>query len=336
MIIETKSNNNLESCSNCLFCDGEKIKKVIGGVKDEFFNSDPGEFDFLVCADCDSIWLSRRPIGERLIRAYSDYYTHSNEKEGSGLGITLRSWIKAAYIRSRLHSRPRLIDRIVGWAIVAAGHDTFGRSLRCAPAAPARILDYGCGNGAYLMQLMQFNYELHGVEYDPHLLGRLENLGIAIHDVATLNEDQWEGSFDHITLSHVLEHVPNPQQLLKVLSRWLKPGGSLYLELPNASATGLAIFGRFWRGLEAPRHFALPSQRALADALSRAGFVIELQHIEQAARPWLWGQSLSATPADQRDVMRRAMFEAPTENKTNAELLTLLVRKSTEVAVVAP
>lgn len=329
VLVEPASDSGLETCPHCLFCNGERALQGVAGVRDEFFHADPGQFDFLTCGDCGSIWLSRRPAGDRLVRAYSNYYTHGDETENGAPSSAVRRWIRAAYVRSRQLAKPGLIDRVVATTVVAAGYDTAGldKSLRFAPPAPARILDYGCGSGAYLMQLRELDYELHGAEYDPHLLSRLANSGITIHDVATLAEDRWDGAFDHITLSHVLEHVPDPQGLLRRLSRWLKPGGSLYLELPNADATGLAIFGRFWRGLEAPRHFALPSQKALVDALTGAGFTIARQHIDPAARPWLWDKSLGASPAEQRDAMRQAMVDAPPENAANAELLTFVARK---------
>ena len=329
LLVEPAPDSDLESCPRCLFCGSDRALEGVSGVRDEFFHADPGAFDFLTCADCGSIWLSQRPAGERLVRAYGNYYTHGGDMEATAQTGALRRLMRASWVRSRQLARPGLLDRIVAGAVVAAGYDTAGldRSLRYAPRAPARILDYGCGSGAFLMQLKGLDYELHGAEYDPHLLDRLTRLGITIHDVATLTEDRWDGAFDHITLSHVLEHVPDPRALLKRLARWLKPGASLYLELPNADATGLAIFGRYWRGLEAPRHFALPSQRALLDAIAGAGLTVERQHINPAARAWLWDKSLGASPADQHQAMRQAMADAPPENEANAELLTFVVRR---------
>ncbi|MFO0008530.1 MAG: class I SAM-dependent methyltransferase, partial [Betaproteobacteria bacterium] len=42
------------------------------------------------------------------------------------------------------------------------------------------------------------------------------------------------GEFDLITLFHVLEHLPDPGAGLARLAGWLKPGGHLYVEVPNA------------------------------------------------------------------------------------------------------
>jgi SAM-dependent methyltransferase len=328
-LVEPAWDEGLENCSNCLFCGGEQAHQDVTDVRDVFFAADEGRFDFLRCDNCGSIWLSKRPFGQRLLDAYANYYTHGSEAGENGEASGLRRWIRASYLRSRLLKAPALTDRLVARAVTLAGYDTSGldKSLRFAPAAPARILDYGCGSGFYLLQLKEMDYDLHGAEYDPHLLGQLAQSGIAIHNVAALTDDHWDATFDHITLSHVLEHVPDPVALLSRLSRWLKPGGSLYVELPNADATGIAIFGRYWRGLEAPRHFALPSQKSLVAAFARAGLMIERQHIDPAARPWLWNKSLSASPDNQHQAMRQAMADAPLETQANAELLTFVARK---------
>lgn len=151
--------------------------------------------------------------------------------------------------------------------------------------------------------------------------------GIQIENVATVAQQPWDGAFDHITLAHVLEHVPDPLGLLAEFFAWLKPGGTLFIEVPNADATGLAIFGRYWRGLEAPRHFTLPTQAALTGALIRAGFAIARQDVDPFVRGWMWEKSLSMCPKKEFAALKDAMHAAPPETPANAEFLTLVVRK---------
>jgi SAM-dependent methyltransferase len=320
---------DIEICTNCLFCGGIYEDDAIRNVKDEFFKADDGIFDFHRCSNCGSLWLHNRPSGQRLLKAYDNYYTHDDEPDASaGIG-RLRGWVRAAYFRGRFASAAKPVDRLVASAISVVGWDTsaLDKGMRFVPSPPAKILDYGCGSGIYLLRLRTLGYELHGVEYDPQLLDRLADAGISIHDVATLGADHWDKEFDHITIAHVLEHVPDPQALLGRLFRWLKPGGSLYVELPNADATGLAIFGRYWRGLEAPRHFALPNRAALVDAFGRAGFSLDHQHIDRSTRRWVWDESLHAAPPDERPALIALMSSASPENESNAEFLTFLVRK---------
>jgi 2-polyprenyl-3-methyl-5-hydroxy-6-metoxy-1,4-benzoquinol methylase len=328
-IVDNDPTNDIEICGRCLFCGSDRSRDDALCARDEFFRSDRGTFTILRCASCGSLWLKNQPVGQRLLNAYANYYTHGTDGEVGDTVSGLRGWIRASYFRSRLTHPVGLLDRLVAGTIALAAYDTSGldKGLRFVPPPPAKILDYGCGNGKFLMRLQTLGYELHGAEYDPHLLGKLASAGIAIHHVATLKAKQWNRAFDHITLSHVLEHVPDPLALLRRLFGWLKPGGGLYLELPNADATGLDIFGRYWRGLEAPRHFSLPNRAALVTALERAGFEMQLQYIDRAARPSLWNESLAVSPEEKRPAMRQAMSEAPAETEINAELLTFLARR---------
>jgi SAM-dependent methyltransferase len=233
------------------------------------------------------------------------------------------------YVRSRFAARPGPVDRAIGLVSQVAGLDNehIDSIYRFAPKAPARILDYGCGGGDYLLKMQPFGYELQGAEFDPHLLTELSGRGIAVADVARLNERDWAGEFDHITLSHVLEHVPDPVDLLARLFGWLKPGGTLYVEVPHADATGLTIFGPVWRGLEAPRHFALPSRQALIDAFEKSGFGIERQHISVTARPLVWDASIEAVPEPDKASAQALIDAAPPETLENAEFLTFVARK---------
>jgi len=321
--------SGIEICTNCLFCGGVYEGDAIATVKDEFFKADAGIFEFHRCANCGSLWLHNRPFGQRLLKAYGNYYTHDDEPSDGAGAFGLRAWVRSAYFRSRFASSATAVDRLVASTIAMSGWDTSGldKGMRFVPPPPAKILDYGCGSGRFLLRLKALDYELHGAEYDPHSLHRLANAGISIHDVATLGDDRWDKEFDHITLSHVLEHVPDPLALLGRLFRWLKPGGGLYVELPNADASGLSIFGRYWRGLEAPRHFSLPTKAALLDAFERAGFILDRQHLDRSARRWLWDESLRAAPQDERPALVASTLSASPETESNTEVLTFLVRK---------
>ncbi len=320
--------NDLETVTQCLFCASSTATVECEGVLDLFFHADDGEYTYMRCEACQSLWLKERPVGDRLLRAYSAYYTHAAPRptiHRAGLRGVLRS----SYVRTRFAASSSLIDNAVTGAARIVGRDNsnIDEQYRFAPKAPASILDYGCGSGEYLLRMEPFGHRLQGVEYDPQLLHELARRGIGIEDVAATRDDRWSDEFDHITLAHVLEHVASPDDLLKRLFGWLKPGGTLFIEVPNADATGLAIFGKNWRGLEAPRHFSLPSRAATISALQKAGFTVQRQHINNTARQRVWGISLEACPPPDRPALEAAMVAAPPESQTNAEFLTFVAQK---------
>ena len=322
------SDENLETVAQCLFCGSGDAKPACDGVRDLYFEADPGEFTYLECTNCGSLWLKQRPVGPRLTNAYSAYYTHAAPRPEVKYG-GLRGLRWSSFAKTRFAASSSIIDKLIARAAEGLGGDNsyIEAVHRFAPKAPAKILDYGCGSGEYLLRMQPFGYELYGTEYDPHLLEGLSHLGIKIEDVTTIEEERWQGEFDHITLSHVLEHVPDPVDLLARLFSWLKPGGTLFVEVPSAGATGLEIFGALWRGLEAPRHFSIPSKNATVAALNKCGFDIELQHISPTARPLVWDITLENAPKDEVTRLRADVEAAPEETLANAEFLTFLARK---------
>ena len=96
-----------------------------------------------------------------------------------------------------------------------------------------RLLDVGCGNGAFLRAFSSAlpRWSLHGTELNAKYQEEVESIDRveALH-VGSL--DQVPGCFDLVTLIHVLEHIPNPRGLLAELCDKLKCGGLLVIQVP--------------------------------------------------------------------------------------------------------
>jgi ubiquinone/menaquinone biosynthesis C-methylase UbiE len=80
-----------------------------------------------------------------------------------------------------------------------------------------------------------------------------------------------DGSFDAVTMNHVIEHVFDPVATLREICRILRPGGMIVAVTPNADSLGLRTYGPNWRGLEPPRHIQVFSPQALEAAARKAG-----------------------------------------------------------------
>jgi 2-polyprenyl-3-methyl-5-hydroxy-6-metoxy-1,4-benzoquinol methylase len=115
--------------------------------------------------------------------------------------------------------------------------------------APGRVLDVGCGTGAFL-EFMGHTFDgLHreGVELDPSRAtqARARNTGARIHV-----GDAWQvlhelsGPFDVVTLWDVFEHVTAPRALLGELARVLAPDGVIYIQTIHERSL-LPLLGRF-------------------------------------------------------------------------------------------
>jgi SAM-dependent methyltransferase len=131
---------------------------------------------------------------------------------------------------------------------------------------PGKFLDIGCGSGEYLEIMRAKGWNVRGVE--PSKFGAEEGRrsGLDIFN-GTLPEAKFAtDSFDYVRSNHSFEHIPNPTEVLNEIHRILKPGGKLFVGLPNIGSVPYRIFGRYWWYLGAPVHtynYTVPAISAL-------------------------------------------------------------------------
>jgi SAM-dependent methyltransferase len=124
------------------------------------------------------------------------------------------------------------------------------------------IADIGCSFGVTLLALQQRGYtELYAMDPDHAAIRYLTQKGISGRTgFATDAFPELENKFDVILLRHVLEHLYAPRKAIENVSKWLKPGGRLYIELPDLSRFQEAgAFPGFFFEYEHINHFSLPS-----------------------------------------------------------------------------
>lgn len=103
--------------------------------------------------------------------------------------------------------------------------------------------------------------------------------GFTVH-TQTLEEFKPENPFDIVVLSNVLEHAPNPKEMLKNVSRVLKLCGQIWISCPNSQSWLRKLFGRAWINWHVPFHLFHFSNKTLGQLLQFSGFKItELKYI---------------------------------------------------------
>lgn len=91
--------------------------------------------------------------------------------------------------------------------------------------------------------------------------------------------------FAVVGLFHVLEHVPNPSEILRhIHTQLLISGGEVIIQVPNFGSAERKLFGGRWYGLDVPRHFWHFTDETLQALLTEAGFTIIAVHKKNA---WL-------------------------------------------------
>lgn len=121
-----------------------------------------------------------------------------------------------------------------------------------SPVAELNVLDVGCGGGILSESLAQRGANVTGIDMGeaPLSVARLHSLesGVTIHyrriTAEALAEEE-PNHYDIVTCLEMLEHVPDPSQVIKACADLVKPGGDIYFSTINRNpkAYVFAILG---------------------------------------------------------------------------------------------
>ncbi len=278
---------DLENQETCPLC-GAGGNLLHENLTDRLFRV-PGTFGIRACerASCGTLWLDPRPTQSTLGAAYEDYYTHSGSEdapfESLPLGQKLaRVWddlcwrshleVEHGYdlLRPSLKFLKRPLAKLAhlrpsfcaDWDLMVRWQSANNRG---------RLLDVGCGNGDALHTLSTLGWTVEGTDVDPSSVAIARARGLTVHhgDLSSLELEA--GAYDVVTMSHVIEHVHRPDQLLSRCRRLLKPNGRLVVVTPNVDGVLSRKHGCNWLALDPPRHLILFTARSLRALAESAG-----------------------------------------------------------------
>ena len=265
-----------EEVPHCPYCGNSERSLAYSAVRDWAFGSAPGLWTYWSCSGCHGLYLSPRPTPASIGNAYSRYYTHDGDRSAGRLSAIkkrVRNEVWSYSLQTSLY--PRLgLPKILAWTTqwlrpwIA---EPFG--LRQLAQLPKGLLiDVGCGNGNKIKLAEQLGWQARGIELDAAAVKAAVAQGLQVELGGFELLANYEGQVDCLVCSHVLEHVHQPLRMIELLLAALKPEGVLLLSLPNAASFLRHHYRENWRGLEAPRHLAIPDGAWLRAYLGRQGF----------------------------------------------------------------
>jgi 2-polyprenyl-3-methyl-5-hydroxy-6-metoxy-1,4-benzoquinol methylase len=298
----------MEELKSCKVCDGSSMEVYLK-VKDHFLSGE--EFNIVRCRSCGFLFTNPRPEAANLGKYYKseNYISHSNSRKGI---------LNKVYHLIRRHNHKKKFNLISG--LVNKGE----------------ILDIGCATGEFLNYFKERGWGISGVEPDADA----RSYAKANYNIDVWPEEEIDrltpGTFDIISLWHVLEHVPALNERMIAIEELLKDEGYAVIALPNVASYDAAWYGEFWAGYDVPRHLYHFSRETAEKLFSKHGF--QLVKIEPMKFDAYYVSLLSEKYKNKRKSLFKAMNRGCKSNQwakrhqnDYSSLIFVLKKKKTEL-----
>ena len=222
---------------NCNLCNSNKYKLF----------REINNYRLVKCKRCGLVYLNPRPAQQELNRGYnSEYYKK---------GIIQEDQTEAGIEKE--------IEKRLGRA---------REIIKISSKKKGKLLDIGCALGFFIACLKRYGWEVAGVESSEWSANfAKEKLGLNVFR-GTIEEIEFTGYFNVITMYHLLEHLPNPLGILRKVSKILANDGLLVIKGPNLASFDRIWHGKNWWSYHLPFHFYHFTPRTYRMLLEKAGF----------------------------------------------------------------
>lgn len=154
-----------------------------------------------------------------------------------------------------------------------------------APMSPACILDLGCGRARLGGEIEKLGYRVTGIDHSPTACDAARTRISEVIELDLLDRERitaalGERRFDWLLGADILEHFPDPAELLRFYRRFVRPAGHLIVSLPNVAVWDnrlRVLFGRFnYRetGVMDRSHLRFFTFRTAKELVAETGFTL--------------------------------------------------------------
>jgi len=234
--------------TSCPVCGSQHIHPQLSAVDHTVSRE---TFAIWHCDDCTLRFTQDVPNQDAIGAYYQseDYISHSDSKKG---------------LINNLYHKVRVLTLAGKRKLV----------LKYTGIEKGKILDIGCGTGAFLNSMQTTGWEITALEPDPTARLKAKTLyGIHPDPPGKLFELP-DSSYNAITMWHVLEHVHELHAYMEKISKLLAPGGKLFIAVPNYTSKDAAAYGADWAAYDVPRHLYHFSPQSMALLAGKHGLKI--------------------------------------------------------------
>ncbi len=251
---------------NCPVCHSEK-KSFLFTAYDILYRMVEDKFTVYKCQGCFAVFLSPFPTQEETEKFYPKNYYSYDTTESDGFFESLKKKI----IESKMDGKATL-----NWKerlLVFMFQNKFS-GIPLYRKDGGKFLDIGCGSGKNLNILNRYGWDTYGIELDADAVRHAKSEGLKVERSSIETANFGDIKFDSIRIWHVFEHLTDPQEATEKLKDWLADDGEILMALPNAHSWARIIFGRYWYGLDVPRHVISYSPETLSFLMEKNGLKI--------------------------------------------------------------
>ena len=292
--------------ATCPQCGSDDVSELMAA---EDFEGKSGAYAVWTCGSCHALFCNPQVLAEDIPKLYE-------ARDTQDFNPTVDP--KSAIFRLRsLHAR-RQIKGIL---------------RRIGRPAQFRAMDFGCGDGMFSLALANTPgcSGVSAVDFHSDPPPTLAAGQVEYHSVSDLASGAHDGRYELTICRHIVEHVAHPIEFVRQMAGYLKPGGYLFVEVPNYRSAWRRLFGKHWSILYVPRHlywFTMQNVRSVF-----AGF--DIIDIYGSETPTIGGslRLRFGLPINNTDVVGVGLYpiQAAIEKLTGeSSTLIVLARKPTE------
>jgi SAM-dependent methyltransferase len=245
----------------CPHCEGSSLETAL--TTGDSFQHKPGSFRLDRCADCGLVFQNPRLSIAGLGYHYRDFY--------DGAGAEKLDFV-FSFNPGCYADRARTLEAHLD-----------------PHTPPTAWLDAGGGHGHFCLAASEVfpstSFEVLDLSEAPLDAARRGWVSAAHRTTLTEFSLKTTASYDVVSLSHCLEHVPDPIAEVAAATRVLSPGGLLFIEVPDPTCKFGKWLGSNWLPWFQPQHLHLYPPTALAELCAQQGLeVLEIER-ELAHQP---------------------------------------------------
>lgn len=243
------STNNL-IINACPVCGGAHLKHK-AECKDHYVSGET--FEIVECQDCGFMLTQGFP-SEAVIGRYYDtpnYISHSDTHRGP---------INMVYHHVRRYMLGRKARLVCHQAGMRHG----------------RLLDIGAGTGYFAATMVSRGWDVTAIEKSQSARQFARSaFRLELQPEDALYGELKRGSYDAVTLWHVMEHLEHLNETWERVGELLKEEGVLVVAVPNPTSYDARKYGSYWAAYDVPRHLWHFTPRSMELLAAKHGFALK-------------------------------------------------------------